>query len=50
MLTEARKDGDRGTVGLCLVLAGIVIWPVFFLLRWIFTGRWKGKPKAVSAQ
>jgi hypothetical protein len=28
-------------VGILVLLADVLVWPVFFLARWIFTGRWR---------
>lgn len=42
---QATIDNDYHTQGLgvLLLLLALAIWPLFFVVRWISTGRWKKK-------
>lgn len=39
LMTWRREALDTTRLGMCLVVAGILLWPLFYLGRWIFTGR-----------
>lgn len=42
-----QQSADREMlIGILVLLGDAFIWPLFFLARWVFTGRWRSKKPA----
>lgn len=44
---DIQKDYQTQGIGISLLLVALAVWPLFFVLRWISTGRWR-KPEATE--